>query len=433
MNNEKDTHISANAGQTPPSSAETETAQEQSATFQIAIESSGNGEPQTAVSDVQYEAVPGTPAPAAQEEPEPPVQVALPEETQEIQETPEQETPAQEAQESPAQEESAQETQASEETAAPQPAAPVPARRRQHYFTNLPNIGLEAEPLTAPWETDHPQDDAADGEDEEKAARSDRIATVVAVIASVVIAVVVLGFIAVMLMTNADSGKQAIPAKQASDASLTASTLPTAAAQTQIGDPNKTVVMPNLNGLKEAEAYRRLNAAEVRFRVVRVNDDEVPFNYIVSQNPAPGQEFAATEEAVIYLSKGKENERIESSKHIAVSRPTNPTTAATSATGAASATGAVSADYILPNSASKQLTKSDLTGLNRETLNLALNEIYARHGRKFTDTAISDYFNGKSWYRPTIAAADFDEGILNQYELYNVKLITTYQSEMGYR
>ena len=36
-------------------------------------------------------------------------------------------------------------------------------------------------------------------------------------------------------------------------------------------------------------------------------------------------------------------------------------------------------------------------------------------------------------YLTTIAAKDFDDSILNQYEIYNVKLITNYQSEMGWR
>ena len=68
-----------------------------------------------------------------------------------------------------------------------------------------------------------------------------------------------------------------------------------------------------------------------------------------------------------------------------------------------------------------------------QALRYARNEIFARHGRKFSDPTINAYFRSKSWYNPTIAAKDFDDSILNQYEIYNVKLITNYQSEMGWR
>ena len=412
MNNEKDHNASAGTGQTPPTPATNTPAQEPTATFSVQMtpsDSEGQAAPENAV---QYTAVPETAVPSAQE-------------------TPVQEPPTQPAEEPTTQPAAEPPTQ----PAAEPPTRPAPASRRQHYFTNLPTIGLEAEPLTAPWETDDPPEDtASDGEEDtdETSVRSDRITTIIAVVSAAIIAIAALAFVAHLLLSNIDSGKQAVPARKAPSDSATIATLPTAAVETKMGDPNKMVVMPNLYGLQESAAYKRLNDAEVRYRVVRVNDEEVPFNYIVSQNPAPGQEFPSTEEAVIYLSKGKENERIESTKRAPVVRPTTATTApaATSATGTAAAT---SSDYILPDSASKQLTRSDIAGLDRVTLNLALNEIYARHGRKFTDTAISDYFNAKSWYHPTIAANDFDEALLNQFELANLKLISSYQLEKGYR
>ncbi len=492
MNNEKDHNASAGAGQTPPTPATNTPAQEPTATFSVQMtppDSEGQAAPENAV---QYTAVPETAVPSAQETPvqEPPTQPAEEPTTQPAEEPttqpaeeptaqpaaeptaqpaeepttqpaaepttqpaaepptqPAEEPPTQPAEEPTTQPAAESPTQPAEEPttqpaaepptqpAAEPPTRPAPANRRQHYFTNLPTIGLEAEPLTAPWETDNPPEDTpSDGEEDtdETSVRSDRITTIIAVVSAAIIAIAALAFVAHLLLSNIDSGKQAVPARKAPSDSATISTLPTAAVETKMGDPNKMVVMPNLYGLQESAAYKRLNDAEVRYRVVRVNDEEVPFNYIVSQNPAPGQEFSSTEEAVIYLSKGKENERIESTKRAPVVRPTTATTApaATSATGTAAAT---SSDYILPDSASKQLTRSDIAGLDRVTLNLALNEIYARHGRKFTDTAISDYFNAKSWYHPTIAANDFDEALLNQFELANLKLISSYQLEKGYR
>lgn len=129
--------------------------------------------------------------------------------------------------------------------------------------------------------------------------------------------------------------------------------------------------------------------------------------------------------------QGQRNYRTLHPRHLATTAA--PSTAPSAATGTADVSSLLAADYILPNSAAGELTKNDLRRLDKTTLNLALNEIYARHGRKFTDPAIQAHFNAKSWYHPTVSGQDFDMSILNRYEIYNINLITDYQSEMGYR
>ena len=82
--------------------------------------------------------------------------------------------------------------------------------------------------------------------------------------------------------------------------------------------------------------------------------------------------------------------------------------------------------YILPDSATRNYTKSELSSLSSSQLRLARNEIYARHGRKFNDKSLQDYFNNCSWYSGTVDPATFDANInsyLNSYELANLKLI----------
>ncbi len=87
--------------------------------------------------------------------------------------------------------------------------------------------------------------------------------------------------------------------------------------------------------------------------------------------------------------------------------------------------------YILPESSSKYLTDADLAGLTAEQLRLARNEIYARHGRKFKDAGIQNYFNSCAWYQPTIEPGAFQESWLNQYELANRDLIKNYEAAHG--
>ena len=49
-------------------------------------------------------------------------------------------------------------------------------------------------------------------------------------------------------------------------------------------------------------------------------------------------------------------------------------------------------DYILPQSSTEVLTEEDIEGLSAEELLLARNEIYARHGRKFSTPEITGLF-----------------------------------------
>jgi len=91
------------------------------------------------------------------------------------------------------------------------------------------------------------------------------------------------------------------------------------------------------------------------------------------------------------------------------------------------------ADYVLPNSNVVYLTKSDLAGFGPEVCRVARNEIYARHGRIFTDEILKAYFESKSWYHGTVSAEDFSDDVLNEYEIANRDLILEYEKEQGYR
>ena len=90
-------------------------------------------------------------------------------------------------------------------------------------------------------------------------------------------------------------------------------------------------------------------------------------------------------------------------------------------------------DYILPESNSSYLTKADIEGLTAYECMMARNEIYARYGRKFKDSEIQEYFNSCEWYTPRIESDDFQESILNDYEIANLKLIVEYEEEKGYK
>lgn len=92
-------------------------------------------------------------------------------------------------------------------------------------------------------------------------------------------------------------------------------------------------------------------------------------------------------------------------------------------------------DYVFSDSSSRRLSRDELIGLDESTLTIAINELFARHGRKFANQDLANYFNSKSWYNGTIAPADFDyrtDEIFNATERANRDLIEDILYEKGY-
>lgn len=83
--------------------------------------------------------------------------------------------------------------------------------------------------------------------------------------------------------------------------------------------------------------------------------------------------------------------------------------------------------YVIEGSDTRYLTKEDVAGLTKEQLRYARNEIYARHGRRFKDQELQQYFDSKSWYQGTIDPDSFNESVLNDCERDNIDLIKKYE------
>ena len=97
------------------------------------------------------------------------------------------------------------------------------------------------------------------------------------------------------------------------------------------------------------------------------------------------------------------------------------------------ANGSSAREYILEGSDSRYISESELDALTKEEVKLARNEIYARNGRKFDDEQMRNYFSQFDWYQPTIDPDDFQESMLNKYEIANRDLIVQYEKDHGYR
>lgn len=103
--------------------------------------------------------------------------------------------------------------------------------------------------------------------------------------------------------------------------------------------------------------------------------------------------------------------------------------------GAEMATSVVDRDYVFPNSDTVLLTEEDVLPIleDQETLQIARNEIYARHGRMFDTEWLQDYFNSKSWYEGIYTPAEFDSNVtLSDIENQNATyLLNLYNTKYG--
>ena len=82
-----------------------------------------------------------------------------------------------------------------------------------------------------------------------------------------------------------------------------------------------------------------------------------------------------------------------------------------------------SGEYILPESSERALTDADVQGMSYDDLQMAINEIYARHGRIFGTESIQQYFEGKSWYQGTTDADHFSDSVFSSVENQNIQFL----------
>lgn len=90
-----------------------------------------------------------------------------------------------------------------------------------------------------------------------------------------------------------------------------------------------------------------------------------------------------------------------------------------------------SSEYILPESNIRLIGEDEIANFTEEQRQLAINEIYARHGRKFTDVNIQKYFDSRLWYNARTEPEEFSENILSEIEKNNILLLQNKNKEIN--
>ncbi len=84
--------------------------------------------------------------------------------------------------------------------------------------------------------------------------------------------------------------------------------------------------------------------------------------------------------------------------------------------------------YVLPNSNTQKMDRSELEQMGMQQLYFARNEIMARHGYDFSTPLLQDYFASRRWYRLKSGVKD---PALSPIETYNAQLILEVEKSMG--
>ena len=82
---------------------------------------------------------------------------------------------------------------------------------------------------------------------------------------------------------------------------------------------------------------------------------------------------------------------------------------------------------------SRRVTDADLDPMNGYTLDVMRNSIFARHGRRFANPVLQEYFDKQSWYIPKYSPQEFPYNLLSNLESRNIEYISEYQDRTNKR
>ncbi len=248
------------------------------------------------------------------------------------------------------------------------------------------------------------------------------------IVICIIVILAALGFIAYCIINslgnpqNKPSGTPATTSAATTAATAPITTIPATTAEPTTISNNKDVVPVVGYGYSYGKELLEAEGFTVEISYYDYSS-EYPEGYIISQTPEGNAKAEKGSVVSLVISLGEE-----------VAETEEPATEEQKTTDKNNSSSAQNNTYVFANSDSAYLSRSEVEALSRDQLNIALNEIYARHGRIFLNSTLSEYFNSQSWYTPKYSPSEFDANVeFNEYEQANLELMIDVQEEKGYR
>lgn len=217
------------------------------------------------------------------------------------------------------------------------------------------------------------EENYASNNEVKKSSKLNKILITLIVITVIFIAVVVVLF---FISTNNISETEDVSSSQNTTYGTVSTETESITDSTAQETTESVINVPDVIGMTISDACQKLNDERINYSISYSNSDTVEKDFVISQSPYANSKISSDEKVILYVSKGGNSNFSSPSSYVGDSN---------------------TSEYILNGSDSRYIGKSEISNMDKKTMELALNEIYARHGRKFSTKEISDYFNSKSW------------------------------------
>lgn len=249
-------------------------------------------------------------------------------------------------------------------------------------------------------------------------------------IAIIVVALVIFGIIAFLLISNTmstndnKSRKETAPSIETTikeDPSILETTVPNTT-QTETQNSNDVgLKIPNVEGMKSIEAYKIISDLGLKYKAVFEFNDRVPEDYVISQSPSEGKDASLGDTVKLVVSRG---EKPKENNNNAVPSGTS------NSSNNSNSSGDTTDRYGL-NVSSHYISRSDISWMSLDEIQMAINEVYAKLGFRFTKAPYKSYFESMDWYHPDTQDMYVIEGRMNKYEIENMKVMGEYRDSIS--
>lgn len=252
------------------------------------------------------------------------------------------------------------------------------------------------------------------------------------VIAIVVVAAAIVGVVAFLLvsqfMNKADTDSEednentsVIETTIIASYSHLETTVPPTTKETTQATTEAILKIPNVEGMKSNDAYKKISDLGLKYKAEFEYSSNVPEDYVISQSPSEDKKANVGDTVSLIISRG---EKPATSSDYSNSSRTNESSSNISSSGDTT-------DQYGLNVSSRYISRSDISWMSLDEIQMAINEVYAKLGFRFTKPPYSTYFGSMDWYHPDTQDMNVIEKRMNKYEYENMKVMGTYRDSLS--
>ena len=175
-------------------------------------------------------------------------------------------------------------------------------------------------------------------------------------------------------------------------------------------DKKDELKVPNVVGMRSGDAYSKLSGLGLQYSTDFDYSDSVPEDYVISQTPSQDQPAKAGDTVSLTISRGTKPKEEKKTTPAPAYKDTQ--------------------DFYGLQASSRYLTTSDISWMSLTQIQFAINELYAKHGFRFTKGDDKYYFESMDWYNPDTSDMNVIAGRMNEYEKANLKVMGAYRNAL---